>query len=469
MQIKSKLLIAGAIISLIALTTMQGYLIFNTFDLQKNRFAVESRTKIGAIVSQPHVDSLSWDFRNAFVGKISDYKNGLISKKDLLGELTRVAKQKNVEFKHYFTEGANRMDLNENVLYKKFASSIVLFDSKGQPEILLDETVDGPLFLLGEDFPMEDGMRINGWNWTFDQPVTYQDGETEQMIVKFSSSIHMKIIDWDKIIFKQLLFLFFIAFLLFLFIITLVTYSIRNLFKLKRISEIKTDFINNITHELKTPLATLSIATKTLTNRFAKDNTDIASGSIDTINRQNKRLQDLIDQVIDTSLGYSGIKLNLEQTNLPEFLNNVCDDYALTTKNHVQFLREVAPNDDMVLIDKFYLSTAIINILNNAIKFDGTIIKLKYELIHNMHVISISDNGIGISKKNKSLIFGKFYRVTEKHTHNYKGLGLGLYYCSQIIKAHHGTIEVESKPKQGSTFYLKIPMGNGRETDIISG
>ena len=83
-----------------------------------------------------------------------------------------------------------------------------------------------------------------------------------------------------------------------------------------------------------------------------------------------------------------------------------------------------------------------------------------------MHVIAISDNGIGISKKNKKLIFGKFYRVSEKNKHTYKGLGLGLYYCNQIVKAHHGTLDVESKVKEGSTFYIKIPLDNGKENFI---
>ena len=277
----------------------------------------------------------------------------------------------------------------------------------------------------------------------------------------------MKIVDWDKIILKQLLLLFFIAFLLLIFLITLTTYSIRNLLKLKRVSDIKTDFINNITHELKTPLATLSIATKTLTNKFAKDNKDIAEDSINTINRQNKRLQNLIDQVVDNSLGYNDIMLNLEQVNLSAFINEVCDDFSLTISKNIQFIRDIDDTEKEILIDKFYFSTTIINILNNAVKFDGTVLKVKYFIENNTHIIAISDNGIGISKKNKKLIFGKFYRVSEKNIHNYKGLGLGLYYCNQIIKAHHGTIDVESKEKEGSTFYIKIPL-DGRKEHFIS-
>lgn len=466
MQIKTRFLIAGAICSLIALTTMQGYLTFNTFDLRKKEFAVESRTKIGSIVKTSYVDSISWNYRMDFVKKIPDYKNGTITKEELLLELELAAKSRNDQFLKYYEEGAAHFDLGDNILFKKDATTIQLIDKNGTTEDLLIENKDKPIFLLGTNFQPEEGLLINNWNWTFDEDFINNNQEPETIIIKYRTSLYMKIVDWDMIILKQLLLLFFIAFLLFLFVITLVTYSIRNLVKLKRISEIKTDFINNITHELKTPLATLSIATKTLTNKFAKDDKEIAQDSIDTINRQNKRLQNLIDQVVDNSLGYNNIELNLELINLTEFLNEVCDDFSLTTSSSIQFLREIKKTETVVQIDRFYLSTAIINILNNAVKFDSTVLKVKYTIENEMHTIAISDNGIGISKKNKKLIFDKFFRVSEKNTHDYKGLGLGLYYCNQIVKAHHGIIDVESKEKKGSTFYLKIPVNHGKENFI---
>ncbi|OIQ21514.1 HAMP domain-containing sensor histidine kinase [Lacinutrix sp. MedPE-SW] len=467
MQIKSKVLIAGAILSLLALTTMQGYLTFNTYDLRKKSFAVESRQKIGRIVKTSYVDSLSWYYRMDFVKKIPEYKNGNITKQQLLLELENAAKARNDQFLKYYKQGAKHFNLDNRVLFKKVASTIQLIDKKGNVENLIVENKNEPVFLLGNNFPLNEGLLINNWNWSFNEEFVNSNQENDTVIIKYRASLYMKIVDWDKIILKQLLLLFFIAFLLLIFLITLTTYSIRNLLKLKRVSDIKTDFINNITHELKTPLATLSIATKTLTNKFAKDNKDIAEDSINTINRQNKRLQNLIDQVVDNSLGYNDIMLNLEQVNLSAFINEVCDDFSLTISKNIQFIRDIDDTEKEILIDKFYFSTTIINILNNAVKFDGTVLKVKYFIENNTHIIAISDNGIGISKKNKKLIFGKFYRVSEKNIHNYKGLGLGLYYCNQIIKAHHGTIDVESKEKEGSTFYIKIPL-DGRKEHFIS-
>ncbi|WP_372752710.1 sensor histidine kinase [Mariniflexile sp.] len=463
MQIKSRLLIVGAIISLIALSTLQGYLTFNTYDLRKHKFAVESRSKIGSIVNTPYVDSLSWDYRMDFVKKIPEYRNGKITKEQLVLELENAAKARNGKFLEYFKQGANHFDLEENIYFKKVASSIQLIYENGETDDIIIESDNNPSFLIGTDFPMEEGLIINAWNWSFDEEFINNNLEKEIVVIKYRATLYMKIDDWDRIIFKQLMLLFFIAFLLFVFVISLVTYSIRNLLKLKRISEIKTDFINNITHELKTPLATLSIAIKTLSSKYAKDNNDIAQVSIDTINRQNLRLQNLIDQVVDNSLGYNDIILNLEPINLSDFINEICDDFSLTLSNNIQFLRSIENTTTQVKVDKFYLSTAIINILNNAVKFEGTVLKVAYSIKKDIHIISISDNGIGISKKNKKLIFGKFFRVSEKDTHNYKGLGLGLYYCSEIIKAHKGTIEVESNENEGSTFYIKIPSNNDKK------
>jgi two-component system phosphate regulon sensor histidine kinase PhoR len=465
MKIKSKLLIVGAILALIALTTMQGYLIFNTYDLRKKSYAVESRTKIGSIVKTPYVDSLSWNYRMEFVEKIPEYKNGIITKDSLLNSLEKFSSLKNDTFLDYFKKGAEYYNLDDNIQFKKIATSIQLSEN-GETEDLLIDGKDEPIFLLGTNFPTDEGLIINAWNWTFDKDYTNTLNQESTVDIKYRATIYMKILNWDTIIFKRLLLLFFVAFLLFLFIILLVTYSIRNLLKLKRISDIKTDFINNITHELKTPLATLSIATKTLTNKFAKDNKDIAKDSIDTINRQNKRLQNLIDQVVDNSVGYNDINLNIEQVNLSSFLKDLSEDYALTLPKHIQFIKSISDVSEEVSVDQFYFSTAIVNILNNAVKFEGSVIKITYQIENFEHIISISDNGIGISKKNKTLIFGKFFRVSEKNTHNFKGLGLGLYYCKQIINAHKGTLDVKSRKNEGSTFFIKLPLSNGKKNLI---
>ena len=119
---------------------------------------------------------------------------------------------------------------------------------------------------------------------------------------------------------------------------------------------------------------------------------------------------------------------------------------------------DIRLKDEHVNGDRFFLGTAIINILNNAVKYGGKQISVTANSEDGFLKIAISDNGIGISDKEKQLVFDKFYRVSQQNKHDYKGLGLGLFYCNQVVKAHYGRIELESKLGKGSTFLLFIPL-----------
>ena len=196
-----------------------------------------------------------------------------------------------------------------------------------------------------------------------------------------------------------------------------------------------------------------------LKNDTIQQQPEQVANTVETIERQNKRLQKLIDQVLNNSLGYQEIQLNKESVNIEAYLNTILDDFMLSVKSkNVQINRSFSTTIDTIDIDKFYITTALLNILENAVKYSN------HELIIDCNVqsensltIAIKDNGIGISEKDKSQVFEKFYRAGNKEIHNVKGLGLGLYYTNQIIKAHQGHISVESKKNQGTTFTLTIP------------
>ena len=126
---------------------------------------------------------------------------------------------------------------------------------------------------------------------------------------------------------------------------------------------------------------------------------------------------------------------------------------------NIQLNRTFSGKTKIITIDKFYLTTAILNILENAVKYSGSTLKIDCNVIaDNILKIEIKDNGIGISDKDQKLIFEKFFRAGNKEIHDVKGLGLGLYYTNQIIKAHEGDIKLESKIGKGSTFALTIPL-----------
>ena len=269
----------------------------------------------------------------------------------------------------------------------------------------------------------------------------------------------MDIEGWKTLVFNRMRGLLLLSLFIFAIVIGLLYYSIKSLITQKKIADIKTDFVNNITHELKTPLATLTLATKILKTNNVRQQPEVIDNTVNTIERQNKRLQKLIDQVLNNSLGYREIKLNKETIVIEDYINTVLNDFELPLNNeNITVNRTFSGKTKTINIDKFYFTTALINILENAVKYSGNELVIDCNIsINNGLKIKIEDNGMGISEKDQKQIFEKFFRAGNKEIHNVKGLGLGLYYTNQIIKAHNGSITVESKKDKGSTFILTIP------------
>lgn len=451
MQLKFKGLVAISIITLIALIGIQGYLIYNTYELKKKTYTIDARNAIAKVYNTKELDSIMWLYRTNFLENLVAYEKGNLEGEDLLLKLREKTQEINPEFLKLFNDGLAKEEEKYNVKFKKILTSVELTDSLGVTNEIYNTETNDTIILLGENFSQKEALLINNSTWQDDQ---------SPIKLNFKSSIYMNITDWDAIMLKELSGLLILSSLLFLFVVSLLYYSIQNLMKQKRLAEIKTDFINNITHELKTPLSTLSLATKTLTSEHANGNKEIADNAVHIIERQNTRLQKLIDQVLQSSLGYQEIQLSKETFNSSIFMNELLDDYLLSISSEIKLHRNIDSTGIAIEADKFYLSTAIINLLNNAIKYGGTELTASYGIdkMDSTHYISIKDNGIGISPKYQRFIFEKFYRISEKDTHNYKGLGLGLYYTKQIIKAHGGSILVESEGNKGSVFTIKIPI-----------
>jgi signal transduction histidine kinase len=279
--------------------------------------------------------------------------------------------------------------------------------------------------------------------------------------LQFETEDRMNIDGWKKIVLGRMASLFLISIFIFLLVFGLLFYSIKNLITQKKIADIKTDFVNNITHELKTPLSTLTLATKLLQNDQKISDSETSKSIINTIDRQNVRLQKLIDQVLNNSLGYQEMNLNKEEVSANEYLNTIIDDFQLSLNSKsIEIVKKINVNKK-IYIDKFYFTTAILNVLENAVKYGKENLKITVSAnINDNFEVSISDNGIGIPKKEIQFLFEKFYRVGNKEVHNVKGLGLGLYYTNQIIKAHQGKILVESEENKGTTFSIIIPINS---------
>jgi two-component system phosphate regulon sensor histidine kinase PhoR len=241
-------------------------------------------------------------------------------------------------------------------------------------------------------------------------------------------------------------------------IIFLVTY--RNLMEEKRLSNLKTDFINNMTHELKTPLSTITVAGKTLEMEQIRANDDKILETAKLISKQSVHLNQLINLILEISMWErTQFQLDRKKVDIEDLLNDIVESFRNGCGNSARFIQNYKLKGITADIDMVYFTTMINNLLTNAVKYSDkdpevTVVGFKEK---NNIVIKVADNGIGIPKSEQKHIFDKFYRVTTGNIHKTKGLGLGLYYVKRIAESHGGDVSVSSKPGKGSIFTISIP------------
>ncbi|WP_158538542.1 sensor histidine kinase [Chitinophaga skermanii] len=239
--------------------------------------------------------------------------------------------------------------------------------------------------------------------------------------------------------------------------------TFRNWVKQKQLSEMKSDFINSMSHELNTPLAAIIVANKGLQNEQILENKAQVRSLTDVINRQSERLKKLIGQVLDITRS-NQVVLQKEPLILQNALQEIISDYRYKiTDPSIQMTGVLAEGEDTIEADRFWLTTILVNLIENAIKYNDQPNKVVNILLRRgkKHLyIEVADNGIGIPSNIQSHIFDKFYRAqTNLKTNNGLGLdlGLGLFNVQQAVLAHGWSISVTSKPGQGSTFIVRIP------------
>lgn len=260
---------------------------------------------------------------------------------------------------------------------------------------------------------------------------------------------------------KQLWLMLSASTILILTILLLFAYTIATIIKQKKLSDMKNDFINNMTHEFKTPVSTIALACEALRDEDIKQCDELTHSYIDIISDENQRLGIMAEKILQTAILDKGeVKLKKEILDLHEVLDDVIERMKLPikAKNGI-VLKNYEKGECLIVADKFHIGNIFYNILDNAIKYtpENLILNIQTKKIGNGIQISISDNGIGISKANINKIFEKLYRVPTGNIHNVRGFGLGLNYVKTIIFLHKGNVSVESELKKGSTFKVFLP------------
>lgn len=248
--------------------------------------------------------------------------------------------------------------------------------------------------------------------------------------------------------------------ILVLFLVFFVTIHV--LLKQKKISEMKSDFINNMTHEFKTPLATISLAADALANPKVMQNEGLINKYLGIIKTENKRMNVHVEQLLQTAqLERQELKLNFSSLLLPAILEHALDLMEMQLSDRgAQLSFDCQDKYILLMGDETHLTNVFTNLIDNALKYSqGTpIIAIKCKKLGQRIQIQISDRGIGMQRETRQHVFEKFYRLPTGNVHNVKGFGLGLSYVKAIVDAHQGQITVESEWGQGSTFTILLPL-----------
>lgn len=335
---------------------------------------------------------------------------------------------------------------------------------------LLEKNINSRFADLGVDLPYEYAVVKPGNKIALQSENFYPDKNTKVYTVQLfaqdiwnpNNYLRLYFPGQRNFIVKSVGFMGMTSVFLTMMIIAIFVFTLWIIFRQKKLSEMKNDFVNNMTHELKTPISTISLASQMLSDSSIpaeNKNLDHISRIIDT---ESKRLGVQVEKVLQMAVFDKGkIKLKKKELDLNELVSSALDNFNLQLKKRggkINWLPN--PVQPKVWIDEVHFTNVISNLLDNAMKYchQSPEINVSLKTIEDRIVLSIKDNGIGISKENQKRVFEKFYRVPTGNIHNVKGFGLGLSYVKTVVELHNGVIKVKSELNKGTVFDIYIPL-----------
>jgi two-component system, OmpR family, phosphate regulon sensor histidine kinase PhoR len=429
----------------------------STTDEEKEVFIINENDSLNISSQLQLLANNAIQFRNKSGLQINE-----VSKKQSFGSL---------KIKSDFGEKLNnRTIFVENVVNKLIQIDVELEDriDKGSIEEILKRTFSD----LGIDIGYEYAVTKNKYKTVYNS----QNYSEQNDVRKFISQLYPKDVfakgnylyvyfpKERSFVLKSSGFMAFSSILLTLIILLGFSLSIHIMFKQKRLSQIKNDFVNNMTHELKTPISTISLASQMLKDdSIPMESKNIAYIS-DVIDDESKRLSYQVEKVLKTALFEQGqIKLKLRELNVHKIIENVVKNFEIQVKSkNGKLIKKLEADNPILSIDEVHFTNIIFNLLDNAVKYckeNPEIIVSTRERKNGISVL-ISDKGIGIKKQDQKRVFDQFFRVSTGNLHDVKGFGLGLSYVKKIVNAHGGEITLVSEYRKGTTFEIFFPNNN---------
>lgn len=492
-------------ISFICLLALQVYYIEEVLDLRRLHF-VESVNR--SLLATAH--ELELDEATRYLNQGSDAIEGIAMASDSImvttdsafiqrthtitakdgSAFSTIETTANTKFSDkYFTKRSNEKDKPrslESIMKERYDNGKALIDEviysmlytasdrplKERVDInVLDQTLRTELANNGIDIPYHFSVYTSNGNLVMRCPDYETEGEDKAFTttlfkndpVQKMGTLKVHFPMYSKYVTQSIWFLMpsliFTLILLVTFIVTLVL-----VFRQKKLTELKNDFINNMTHEFKTPISSISLAAQMLSDDSVPKNDKMVKRLSTTINDETKRLRFQVEKVLQLSMYENQrAKLNLREVDANELIAGVIHTFTLKVeKNGGKIISDLRASNPDIYVDDMHFTNVIFNLMDNAVKYrrQDTQLELKVSTRNENDklIITIQDNGIGIKKDDIKHIFDKFYRVHTGNLHDVKGFGLGLAYVKKIITEHKGTITAESELGIGTKFIIKMPL-----------
>lgn len=463
-----------AVISFLILSTVQFFLIYNTYKLKNEHYYLTEKDSISNEYGIVITNEKLYPGGGAI---LEHYLNG-----DSIRNMELVYKQGTKAFDTFQQRLTNRLyrDLAQHNNMDSIIRAIIRrhhLDKRFRYALMLEQLsiafkandyvtlYKRPMHyaLIDDSLQSARGIRIGG---TLSDPNAQNltNGITVSVpndySYKITFSLYADTPDRTISILKSMTSIFILSLLSIISVVFLFFVTFRNWQKQKKLADMKSDFVNSITHEFHTPLSAIIVANKSLQNSKIVENPNNIRPLTDIIQRQGDRLKQLFEQVWDIT-NMQHLQLNKQKQSLHRLLEDILLDYRLKiTDKDIQLAFSKHASEDIANVDSFWFTTMLVNIFDNALKYNTNVHKeihvSTYNTGHKL-VLSIEDNGIGMTAETQKHIFDKFYRNSDVLNHT-KGLGVGLYYVKMCADAHQWHIDIESKPEEGSKFIIIIPV-----------
>jgi len=359
------------------------------------------------------------------------------------GNLKRIASQMVTEVATWDVRQIDE-DLVHDVLKKELQQSSIPLDF--EYAIIRDSITDFPV-------PVKDSVKVV--NSIFRAQLYPNDIFQKNIYL----AVHFP--EKDSFIYRSLNWLLVASFMFSLFILITFALSIFYILRQKKISEMKSDFINNMTHEFKTPIATISVASDSITNEKVVKDPERIRYFADMIKKENTRMNRQVEDILTIArLDRKEFDFNWEAIDVHDLISDAVEGIKLQVeKRGGKIDLDLKAANSMVTTDKNHCTNVVYNLIDNANKYspDAPVIKVSTKNLTKGVLISVEDKGTGMNKSVQARIFERFYRQTSGNIHNVKGFGLGLSYVKAVVEANKGTINVNSEPGMGSKFDVFLP------------